>query len=171
MPAVSSRRHRLYDVDAAVASLRAILDWCLRRGADTMLFVVRTPFESNAVGPARTFFGARIRAEFLACGWPGTVSLKKDNLVIEVAFDEELAQLVIEREPRLVEWREHNLLPEDPCVFRRGDGWPLFYSITPEEIAWIVSDVPVDIPGVAPSVERMTREFIFSDRSFCKTEE
>lgn len=162
---------RLYDVDTGAAKLDDMLTWGLDRGADTMLFVVRTPFESNAVGPARELFDGRVRGEFLAFGWPGTLSLKKDNLVIEIAFDESAARLVVEREPRLAEWREHNLLPEDPCVFRRGDEWPLFYSITPEGIAWIVSDGPVNVPGVAPSLARPAREFIFDGRSFCKTTE
>jgi hypothetical protein len=166
---------RLYDVDVEAASLGAMLEWCLARGADAMLFVVRIPSESAATARARELFGGRIRDEFMAFGWPGTKSLKQDNLVLEIDLDGDLARLVAETGPRIADWREHNRLPEDPCVFRRADcgpaGWPMLYSVTPEEVAWIVSDSPVDIEGASPSLDPPTRKFIFPGRSFCRTEE
>ena len=161
---------KLYDVDVERASFSEILEWCLRRGADTMLLIVRIPSENKALAPARELFGSRVRDEFLAYGWPGTISLKKDNLVLELDFDPELVRTIMETRAQLARWRECNALPEDPCVFRAGDEWPMFYSITPEPTAWIVGDGLVRLAGVTPSLDRMTRRFIFSDRSFCKTE-
>jgi len=167
--------HRLYDVDVDNASLGAILEWCLERGADTMLFVVRMPNESSATERAREIFAGRVRGEFLAYGWPGTRSLKQDNLVLELDLDADLARLVAETGPRVADWREHNSLPEDPCVFRASDcgptGWPMFYSVTPEEVAWIVSDNRVDIEGVSPSLDILTRRYVYPGRSFCRLEE
>jgi len=167
--------HRLYDVNLDNAPLGAILEWCLGRGADTMLFVVRMPEESKATDRAREMFGSRVRGEFLAYGWPGTRSLKQDNLVLELDLDADLARLVSEAGPRVADWREHNSLPEDPCVFRASDcgptGWPMFYSVTPEEVAWILSDGRVDISGVSPSLDMLTRQFIYQGRSFCRLEE
>lgn len=167
--------YRLYDVDVGSASFGDILDWCLGRGADTMLFVVRIPSESRATARTREIFEGHVRDEFLAYGWPGTKSLKRDNLVLELDLDAELARIVTEAGPRIADWREHNSLPEDPCVFRRADcgpaGWPMFYSVTPEEVAWIASDERVALAGASPSLDAPTRSFIFSDRSFCRTED
>jgi hypothetical protein len=162
-------------VDVEAASFGAILEWCIARGADAMLFVVRMPSESAATARAREIFGGRVADEFLAYGWPGTKSLKRDNLVLELDLDRALARLVAETGPRIADWREHNRLPEDPCVFRRADcgpaGWPMLYSVTPEEVAWIVSEERVDMDGVSPGLEPPTRGFVFTGRSFCRTEE
>jgi len=167
--------HRLHDVDVDNASLGEVLNWCLDRGADSMLFVVRMPSESKATDRARDVFAGRVRGEFLAYGWPGTRSLKQDNLILELDLDADLARLVAETGPRVADWREHNSLPEDPCVFKGSDcgptGWPMFYSVTPEEVAWIVSDGRVDMSGVTPSLDMLTRRYIYPGRSFCRLEE
>ena len=169
------RAYRLSDVDVEAADLGEILGWCLDRGADTMLFVVRMPTVSKATARARELFAGHLRGEFLAYGWPGTRSLKKDNLVFELDLDDRLARLVAETGPRIAAWREMNSLPEDPCVFRRADcragGWPMLYSVTPEEVAWIVSQGAVDLGGVSPSLDPPTRRFIFAGRSFCRAED
>ena len=166
---------RLYDVDVDNAPLGAILEWCLERGADTMLFVVRMPSESAATERARELFGGKVRGEFMAYGWPGTKSLKEDNLILELDLDADLAQLVADTGPHIADWREHNALPEDPCVLKRADcgatGWPMLYSVTPEEVAWIVSDSRVDVEGVSPSLDMLTRQYIYPGRSFCRLEE
>ncbi len=166
---------RLYDVDVEAASFGAILEWCIGRGADAMLFIVRIPTQSKATGHARELFDGHVADEFMAYGWPGTKSLKEDNLVFDLDLDAALARLVAETGPRVADWREHNSLPEDPCVFSRADcggsGWPMFYSVTPEEVAWIVSDDRVDLDGASPSLEPPTRKFIFGGRSFCRLEE
>jgi hypothetical protein len=166
---------RLYDVDVDNAPVGVILEWCLARGADTMLFVVRMPTESKATTRARDIFGGHIREEYMVYGWPGTRSLKRDNLILELELDADLARIVSENGPRIAEWREHNSLPEDPCVFKAADcgptGWPMLYSVTPEEVAWIVSDERVDVDGVAPSLDMLTRQFIYPGKSFCRLEE
>lgn len=160
---------RLYEVDLDLFSLSKMFEWCLLQGGNRILSVVRTHKSARALTSARELFAPNLCAEFNAWGWPGTKSLGGDNMVLEAEFDSKLAAKLIEREPSLDQWRDYNLLPEDLCIFATGSDWPMFFSATPEPAAWMIWNSPIELTGVTPSLNVLTRKFIHSDKSFCRT--
>lgn len=134
------------------AAMKPVLHWCSRRGANRMLLAARFDDE---VGRSRTdrrlrssisrIFGERILETWQTSAWPGTRLMDSTAIVIIVAFDSTLVEPMCRLEPCLSEWNHsHPLrLPEDPCVFRKGDRWPLLVSVTHEMDAWVLSDEKV----------------------------
>ena len=132
-------------------SMEEILQWCAReKDVDRLLLSARLDKEKRKPALLRPtldqtieqLFGERLLARQLARRWPGTELYGHDGLVFTISFDSALIKPMAEVGQRLSNWRHNNNppLPEDPCLFRQGDDWPVLISVTHERDAWILSE-------------------------------
>lgn len=131
--------------------LELVFSWCLReRAVDRLLFsmrLYRNPKgrelpETGVEEVVASIFGDKILERIKARRWPGTELIGHDGVVFRVSFDESLVKPMAELGERLSNWRHSNRprLPEDPCLYRNGDEWPVLVSVTHERDAWIISE-------------------------------
>ena len=132
-------------------SMQQILEWSLReKGVDRLLLsAYLDPHENKPVllrptleETIKALFGSRLLERKLVRRWPGTELYEHYGLVFLIAFDSGLVKPMAEAGKCLVNWRHNNNppLPEDPCLFREGDDWPVLVSVTHERDAWVLSE-------------------------------
>jgi hypothetical protein len=128
-----------------------ILNWCIaEKGVDRLLLsalldhyakkpVLAKPIVEKTI---TSLFGDRILERSFATRWPGTELYESQSLIFVVSFDVSLIQPMADAGPLLSNWRLSNKppLPEDPCLFRQDDEWPVLISVTHERDAWILSE-------------------------------
>lgn len=130
--------------------LDALLEWCIaHHHANRMLVATRLDTASanmallwpGVLATMRSLFTGYVLESFLASSWPGTELVDHDGVVFLVRLDVSLVEPMSRTGPRLFDWvGPHDpSLPEDICVFRRGDPWPILLSVTHESDAWIIA--------------------------------
>jgi hypothetical protein len=129
--------------------LSSVLDWCLRQSADILMAVERPAedrfgkysFNATVGQKAKRLFAENLIQRLDARGWPGTELIRHTARIHVVRFDENLRNRMVETENELFRWTHHspNRLPEDLCVFKKGQGYPLFASVTHDRDAYILS--------------------------------
>ncbi len=135
----------------AETSMETILQWSVKdKDVDRLLLSARLDKERKKPVLLRPtldrtieqLFGERVLERRLVRRWPGTELYGHNGLVFLIAFDAALIKPMVEIGERLSNWRHNNNppLPEDPCLFRQGDDWPVLISVTHERDAWILSD-------------------------------
>lgn len=149
--------NRLTDICWDVApdtSLEEIGGWCLRhRLVNRLLVVARTDRNDRAeladprVEQAVTEnFGKWELRTCWASTWPGT-QLVGDGIakVWIIAFDSNVCERMISLENRLCGWTHaEKHLPEDICLYRYGDPFPTFVTVTHGPEAWLLDGSPTD---------------------------
>ncbi|HSG40192.1 MAG TPA: hypothetical protein VLE27_11185 [Thermoanaerobaculia bacterium] len=98
--------------------------------------------EPEVEGVVTSLFADRVLERRLVRRWPGTEMSESLALVFVIDFDPGLIQPMAKLGPLLENWRHSNTppLPEDLCLFRQGDEWPVLISVTHERDAWILSE-------------------------------
>ena len=134
---------------ASNARIEEILDWCARsKRADRLLLVARLKdvrqkvlSDASVETVVEDLFGERVLKKRLARKWPGSELFDSRALVYIIDFDATLIRPMAELGPLLSDWRHSHEppMPEDPCLFRHGDDWPVFVSVTHEGDAWALS--------------------------------
>jgi len=132
------------------ARMEEVLRWCVRRKrADRLLLVAqlkdvrqRVLSDASVETVVENLFGETVLKRRLARRWPGTELSDSKALVYVIAFNETFIQPMVELGPLLSDWKHSHQppMPEDPCLFRHGDEWPVFVSVTHEGDAWALSD-------------------------------
>jgi hypothetical protein len=134
--------------------LDRVLEWCIHeKGVDRLLLSARLDQDKEEevlLNPSidqvvARVFGERVLERRLARSWPGTVLIGHFGVVYVIDFDLSLIVPMIELGPLLSDWRHWRedkkpRLPEDPCLYKLGDDWPVLVSVTHEGDAWIVSE-------------------------------
>ncbi|HEX6900066.1 MAG TPA: hypothetical protein VF789_10150 [Thermoanaerobaculia bacterium] len=139
-----------WDVSADTP-LEAIFTWCSeKRGVDRLLLSARLDKEKKRPTLLRPtlsetvdqIFGDHLLSTRMVKRWPGTELYGHKGVVFLVAFDPTLISSMAQVGTLLSNWRHNNNppLPEDPCLFRQGDEWPVLVTVTHERDAWILSD-------------------------------
>jgi hypothetical protein len=143
----------LWDLPTAT-EIDLVFEWCAReRHVDRLLLSAR--LDQDEKKPVldkpsldrfvASTFGNRLLERKLVRRWPGTQLIGHDGVVYVIAFDLSLIAPMRECGPRLSDWRHWRHdgkppLPEDPCLFRQGDDWPVLVSVTHERDAWVLSE-------------------------------
>lgn len=132
--------------------LDSVLEWCVQeKNVDRLMLTARLdPYSKRKEALERpgleevvaSLFGDDIRERKLVRRWPGTELDDAQAVVFVIAFDLRLIRPMAGLGPLLSHWRHSNVppLPEDPCLFREGDDWPVLVSVTHEGDAWILSE-------------------------------
>jgi hypothetical protein len=131
--------------------LEHVLSWCLReRAVDRLLLAMRLQKdergrevpEPEVEDLIDSLFGDKILMRKKARRWPGTELVGHEGVVFLVSFDSSLIEPMVQAGELLHDWRHGNRprLPEDPCLFRAGDEWPVLVTVTHERDAWILSE-------------------------------
>ena len=102
----------------------------------------RTLHEPSIEETVTSLFGSRLLERMLVRRWPGTTLSADKSAVFLVAFDSSLIKSMATLGRRIEDWRHIHEppLPEDLCLFRQGDDWPVLASVTHEREAWILSE-------------------------------
>jgi len=131
------------------SALDLVLRWCRKeRAVDRLLLSARLGRGPKAKeAPIQevedlvaSLFGDRVLERKRARRWPGSELMETDGIVFLVRFDETLIEPMSNAGGRLSDWshRDSPRLPEDPCLYREGDPWPVLVSVTHERDAWIL---------------------------------
>lgn len=143
---------RCWDVSSE-ASIDEISSWCLRaRKVDRLMVAVRpyidlddrVEFDARIEESVSRIFGSRILRSTYATAWPGTKLLEHEGKVYVIKFDSDVAQRISHEMNHLRGWVQRNdpPLPEDLCLYREGDAWPVLVSVTHDGDAWLYDDDP-----------------------------
>lgn len=133
------------------------MDWCLvHHAVDRMLLVLRLQQEGNkwryanpkAGAFVQTCFGAHILTGFQADEWPGTQA-SEPAFIYVLTFNEDVKRAVLQTQSSLAKWQhsEEPPLPEDICLFRESDTYPIFLSSTHNLLAWLISTRTPELHG------------------------
>lgn len=143
--------------------LEPLLVWSVERGNVNRLLVAARLEEGKRgeqKGPnpkvlraVDSLFEGRVRKRLLATQWPGNKMIGHEGGVFVIDFDATLIRPMVQAASRLADWTRWNdpPLPEDLCLYRQGDEWPAFFSVTHESDAWAIGDA-------GPPVERAVQE-------------
>jgi hypothetical protein len=146
------KNKRCWDVLKDV-SVDEISRWCLRaRGVDRLIVAVRPYIDRDGrveydaridESVLRVFGGSIIRSTY-AMAWPGTELIENMGKVYVIRFDSNVAQRISNEMNHLSGWvqRGNPPLPEDLCLYREGDAWPVLVSVTHDGDAWLYDDDP-----------------------------
>jgi hypothetical protein len=141
-----------WDVDPQ-ESFANISSWCLdQRGANRLIVAVR-PYlavdDRVFIDPlihssASRIFGDAIIRRTSARAWPGTVLTEHAGEVYVIAFDAAVQRRMIDASNILRGWTQASQppLPEDICLYREGDKWPVLVSVTHAGDAWLLHQEP-----------------------------
>lgn len=149
---------------------KPVLEWCLQHhGVDRLMVTARldrddpdrsllAPCVDHAIS---ALFGADILDRRYTSAWPGTRLTDHDGLVVTIAFSEQSIGPMAGAGRLLSDWRHQHSppLPEDLCLYRQGDPLPVLMSVTHESMAWLITDLPVQLPGAEAGGTDLT-EFI-----------
>lgn len=150
-------------------SMRAILDWALRRHrVNRMFFTIYTrrlrdkwcPVYPNAQKAVFELFSPFILRVFLARSWPPYDHLRHPHIVCVIRFSKEVRDIMLRREPRLAGWLNQHGLPEDICLFNSRRQLPCFVSSTLSLEGYLI-----DVTGIRGSFFGRWSETIDAIRS------
>lgn len=131
--------------------LAKIFEWCWEeKGIDRLLLAARLdsykkepvlskPLINDTVS---SLFGESLLERKLVRRWPGTELSYTKAVVYRIAFTPSFILPMARLGNKLQDWQASHEppLPEDPCLYREGDEWPVFVSVTHERDAWILSE-------------------------------
>ena len=131
-----------------------VFSWCVtERCADRLLLSARLEKGAKArkvgilsdppVGDiVSSLFGSNLLERRFVRKWPGTELVGHKGVIFRIAFETSLIDPMARVGKRLADWQHSHKppLPEDPCLFRQGDTWPILVSVTHEGDAWILSE-------------------------------
>jgi hypothetical protein len=102
----------------------------------------QVPWDQAIEDVITSLFGDRLMEKKLVRRWPGTELVGHEGVVFRIAFDPSLVEPMAELGAHLSAWQHSNRppLPEDPCLYRQGDDWPVLVSVKHEGDAWILSE-------------------------------
>jgi hypothetical protein len=140
-------------------SIQEIGEWSLaNRHVDRLLVSTRLDQDAkpsrllapNVSESIDRIFGDLVLSQFETQAWPGTELAGHLGRVFIIEFNERVLKRMMEAENLLANWTQWNepALPEDVCLFREGDEWPVLVSVTHENSAWVLSDSPVGLRGI-----------------------
>lgn len=133
--------------------LAQVFEWCWReRKVDRLLLSAvadvdrktkgLVPRKSSIDATIASLFGERLIERKFVRRWPGTTLSYDKAIVYLIAFEPCLIKPMAALGRKVEDWRHTHQppLPEDPCLFRQGDEWPVLVSVTHERDAWILSE-------------------------------
>ena len=133
--------------------LSKVFEWCREeRAVDRLLCsaVTRTDNRTKVLALGEpsienlvvSLFGGRLLERKLVSRWPGTKLSSSKYTVFLASFDPSLIKPMAKLGRRIEDWRHIHEppLPEDLCLFRQGEEWPVLVSVTHERDAWILSE-------------------------------
>jgi len=131
--------------------LRTILEWCWReRAVDRLLLSARLSGRRKSLEGVKpevrdvvhSLFGSNLLETRLTRRWPGTELTDSKAAVFRIAFEPRLIDPMVQAGELLGHWQHSHQprLPEDPCLYRSSDEWPLFFSHTHEDSGWVIAD-------------------------------
>jgi hypothetical protein len=165
---------RCWDVSRET-TLDEISRWCLHERKVDRLIVATRPYidrddrleyDTRIEESVLRIFGRSIIRSTYATAWPGTELIEHAGKVHVMKFDSDVAQQISNEMNYLSGWvqRSDPPLPEDLCLYREGDAWPVLVSVTHDGDAWLFDDdpdaaflrtptipLPVDLIPPAPS--------------------
>jgi len=172
-----------WNVDLRVVQSAELLDWCLREhGVDRMLVAMRLRKNRGrwiadapkACARFERLFAPYILERFLASGWPGNEMLRHPGLLYLQEFGPRVKELLLNVEPDLNKWHmDEGALPEDICLFRRGDPHPIFVSVIHEGDAWLLTNRKPNFRGISldkviESADLRKELLAFPGKYFCR---
>ena len=158
---MGGRRHKVscWDVGCQV-ELDRLLAWCqVVHGVDQLLVVSRPEtdgrrytFDPDVARVVKSLFRSSILSTVNAQAWPGSRLFGHSAKVYRVALNESVAKRMIASENLVANWTHARRppLPEDICLLRAGDRFPVFISVTHEGDAWLLSDRGAEFEGAKP---------------------
>jgi hypothetical protein len=110
-------------------------------------------FDDEVDDAVSSIFGERVVSITRAVAWPGSRLFGHSAKVYEIALDEAVCKRMVATENMVSGWthRPRPPLPEDICLFRRGDVLPVFVSVTHECDAWLLSEKGAEFDGATLS--------------------
>jgi len=98
-------------------------------------------------------FVGRIVTTLFATAWPGTELVDHCGLVYVIRFDEDVGMRMAAIEEYISKWTQWHdpPLPEDLCLYRRGDEVPVLVSVTHEGCAWLLTERGMTLEGAERS--------------------
>jgi hypothetical protein len=159
-------------------SLSSIFKWCTaKQKADRLLVVLRmerghrhwriqSPLAERWIKKHLRKF---LIEKFLPQGWPGTLSSDTPACVFVFQFSDEVREIILEKEPRLENWREERRppLPEDICLFHSKRSFPVFMSAVHERDAWLFNEKRPKLKGLTGETLGDIGDFVFNGKYFC----
>lgn len=147
MRKTSTAAPRCWDVVPGVPMER-LLTWCLDiRGADRVLVAAPVDRDSDdltLLKPAverRVYglIGDRLLSAAYCSAWPGTALAGHVGLVWTATFDRTLMRRMVRAQGALSGWKvsANPPLPEDICLYRDGDRFPILVSVSREGDGWL----------------------------------
>jgi len=142
---------KAWDLPAQVPIVE-VFEWCYKeRQVDRLLLSARSELDKrkglvlrrpSIEGLIAALFDERVLERKWVRKWPGSELVNAKAVVYLISFDASLIKHMAEVGERLEDWRHARQppLPEDPCLFRDGDEWPVLVSVTHERDAWILSE-------------------------------
>lgn len=138
---------RCWDV-AQSTPFAEIGSWCLQnRGVDRLIVAIRPTldrqnrreFDPRIDSSVSRIFGKNLLRTVSARAWPGTQLVGHFGKVHVVRFDASVQQSMVETQKYLNGWKQSNdpPLPEDICLYRDGDTYPVLVSVTHDGDAWL----------------------------------
>jgi hypothetical protein len=115
----------------------------------------QTTFDPRVADSVATIFGKCILRAASAKAWPGTELIEHVAKVYVIAFNVDIQEQMIRTQKYLSGWKQSSdpPLPEDICLYRDGDPWPMLVTVTHDGDAWLFDDEPnaafVRIPTIA----------------------
>lgn len=139
---------RCWDVVPGVP-MEKLLTWCLdTRGADRIVVVAPVDPDSDDLAllkPAvetRVYelLGDRLLSSAYCSAWPGTVLSSHVGLVWTARFDMTLMKRMVRAQGALSGWKVSAKppLPEDICLYRHGDRFPILVTVSREGDGWLL---------------------------------
>ena len=149
---MSSEKPQCWDIDRE-ASFAEISSWCVKRRQVNRLIVSvrsaldindRREFDPRIEHSVARIFGKNIIRTTFATAWPGTMLIGHVGKVYVIAFDMRVQRRMSDVKKHLSGWKQSNNppLPEDICLYREGDAWPVLVSVTNDGDAWLLDDKP-----------------------------
>jgi hypothetical protein len=149
---IKMKNTRCWDVSGE-ASLHEISAWCLRaRRVDRLMVAVRpyidredrVEYDTRVEESVFRIFGSGVIRSAYATAWPGTELTEHLGKVYVVKFDADVEQRISKEMNHLSGWtqRSNPPLPEDLCLYREGESWPVLVSVTNDGDAWLYDEDP-----------------------------
>jgi hypothetical protein len=141
-----------WDVDR-LTPFAEISSWCLQKRAVDRLIVAIRPtldrenrreFDPRIDDSVSRIFGKNVLRTLSARAWPGTQLIDHIGKVHIISFNTSVQQKMMGTQKYLRGWKQSNdpPLPEDICLYRNGDRFPVLVSVTHDDDAWLFDNNP-----------------------------
>lgn len=141
--------------------IEPLLNWCLEHHAvDRLLLVSRLRQDrdepillvASVEEAIQHIFAPWVVDRRYASRWPGTKLMGHDALVTTIEFSEAAIAPMVAAAEFLRDWRHSHAppLPEDLCLYRKGDVLPTLVSATHKQVAWLLTERDVGLHGAEP---------------------